>query len=170
MTYSFTDSMIVLMSKRLWTKEELKKAIKNSYSYRQVLSKIGLKEAGGNYVQLKKYIKEYSFDDSHFKGRGWNKGLHFSFVPRIPLKKILVRNSYFQSYKLKNRLIKEGLKLPYCEECGWAKRSKSGRLPLELHHIDGNSHNNRLENLQILCPNCHSLQPNYRGRKKKKPR
>jgi len=69
--------MIVLMSKRLWTKEELKKAIKNSYSYRQVLSKIGLKEAGGNYVQLKKYIKEYSFDDSHFKGRDGIKDYTF---------------------------------------------------------------------------------------------
>lgn len=154
------------MNKRLWTKECLEKAIRESRSYRQVLCKIGLKEAGGNYVQLKKYIKEYNFDISHFKGRGWSKGLHFKFSPKIPLKKILVKNSSFQSYKLKNRLIREKLKPSHCEECGWAEISENGRLPLELHHIDGDSKNNSLENLEILCPNCHSLKSNYRGRKK----
>ncbi|OQX53078.1 MAG: hypothetical protein B5M48_04025 [Candidatus Omnitrophica bacterium 4484_213] len=154
--------------KRSWTIKQLKEAVKNSTSYRQVLKKIGLREAGGNYFQLQKYIKELKIDISHFKGRGWNKGLHFPFKPKIPLEKILVKNSYFQSYKLKNRLIKEGLKPPYCEKCGWAERSPDGRLPLELDHINGDVHDNRLENLRILCPNCHSLQPHYRGRNKRK--
>jgi len=154
------------MSKRSWTDKQLEKAVKESYSYRQVLNKLNLKAAGGNYSQLKKYIKDYNFDISHFKGKGWNKGLQFLFTPKIPLEKLLVKGSNFQSYKLKNRLIKEGLKSAHCEECGWAQRSSDGRLPLELHHIDGNSHNNCLSNLQILCPNCHSLKPNYRGRKK----
>ena len=95
------------MGKRSWTKEQLEKAVKSSYSYRQVLSKIGLKEAGGNYVQLKKYIQEYNLDSSHFKGRGWSKGLSLPFIPRVPLKEILVKNSYFQSHKLKNRLIRK---------------------------------------------------------------
>jgi len=158
------------MKKRSWTKEQLKKAVKDSYSYRMVLGKIGLKPAGGNYAQLNKYIKEYKFDTSHFKGKGWNRGLEYSLKSKIPLEKILVENSLFQSYKLKNRLIKEGLKLPKCEECGWSKKSNDGRLPLELHHIDGNARNNCLDNLQILCPNCHSLKPNYRGRKKNMPR
>lgn len=164
------NGIIVLMDRKSWTKIQLKEAIKNSYSYRQVLSKLKLKPAGGNYAQLKKYIKEYNFDISHFKGRGWNKGLQFLFTPKIPLEKILRKGSNFQSYKLKNRLIKEGLKNPSCEECGWAKKSFDGRLPLELHHIDGNAHNNCLTNLQILCPNCHSLKPNYRGRKINMPR
>lgn len=162
--------IIILMNRRTWTKEQLKEAVKKAYSYRQVLNKIGLRATGGNYVQVKKYIQEYNFDISHFKGRGWNKGLNFLFTPKIPLEKILVKNSNFQSYKLKNRLIKEKLKIGKCEECGWAEISFDGRLPLELHHIDGNSHNNLLENLQILCPNCHSLKPNYRGRKNKMPR
>jgi rubredoxin len=160
------DDIIVLMSKRSWTEIQLKEAIKNSYSYRQVLSKLLLKPSGGNYAQLKKYIKEYNFNISHFKGKGWNRGLQFLFTPKIPLKNILVKGGNFQSYKLKNRLIKEGLKLAQCEDCGWSKKSFDGRLPLELHHIDGDTHNNRLENLQILCPNCHSLKANYRGRKK----
>lgn len=131
---------------------------------------IGLRPAGGNYSQVKNYIKEYNIDISHFKGKGWSRGTNLSFCPKIPLEDILVKGSNFQSYKLKNRLIREGIKPPYCEECGWKKRSEEGYLPLELHHIDGNRNNNLLSNLQILCPNCHSLKANYRGRKKNMPR
>lgn len=126
--------------------------------------KLGLREAGGNYEQAKKYIKEYGLNIKHFKGRGWNLGLRGIGKPLIPLEKILVKNSYFQSFKLKKRLFVVGLKPQYCEQCGWAKKTKDGYLPLELDHINGNRHDNRLENLQILCPNCHSLQPTHRGR------
>ena len=156
------------MKKRTWTVNQLKRAVKSSFSYRQVLHKLGLREAGGNYEQIKKYIKEYKLDFQHFKGRGWNKGLRGIGKPRIPLEKILVKNSYFQSYKLKKRLFADGLKPQYCEKCGWAQRTKDGYLPLELDHINGDRHDNRLGNLRILCPNCHSLTKNHRGRKRKK--
>ncbi len=126
--------------------------------------KLGLREAGGNYEQIKKYIKEYGLNIKHFKGRGWNLGLRGIGKPLIPLEKILVKNSYFQSFKLKKRLFVVGLKPQYCEQCGWAKETKDGYLPLELDHINGNRHDNRLKNLQILCPNCHSLRPTHRGR------
>lgn len=149
---------------RSWKKEQLEKAVKTSKSYRQVLYKLGLKAAGGNYEQIKKYIKEYKFDISHFTGKVWNKGLKGLSFPRIPLENILVKNSTYQSLKLKKRLFTAGLKSPKCEECGWAKTNEDGYLPLELDHINGDYHDNRLENLRILCPNCHSLKPNHRGR------
>ncbi|NQV13800.1 MAG: HNH endonuclease [Parcubacteria group bacterium] len=157
------------MRKRTWTKSQLIKAVASSKSYRQVLLKLSLRQAGGNYSQLKKYIKEYKLNTSHFKGRGWNKGNKLPFLPKIDLKDILIKNSTFQSYKLKKRLFQEGIKPLQCEECGWAKRTKNGRLPLELHHVNGSAHDNRLQNLKILCPNCHSLKPNYRGRNIKSP-
>lgn len=156
------------MRKRSWTREDLEKFVNNSYSYRQVLKKLRLRETGGNYVQIKKYIKEYKLNIQHFKGRGWNAGMSGIGKPIIPLEKILVKNSYFQSHKLKKRLFKVGLKPQYCEQCHWDKRTDDGYLPLELDHINGNRHDNRLENLRVLCPNCHSLTQNHRGRKGKK--
>ncbi len=94
--------------------------------------------------------------------------MHIPFKQKIPLEKILSRDSSFQSYKLKKRLFIAGLKFKYCEECGWDKKTLDGRIPLELDHINGDSRDNRLENLRILCPNCHSLKPTHRGRNKKK--
>ncbi len=152
------------MKKRSWSIDELGEAVQNSFSYRQVLFKINLREAGGNYEQIKKYIHENHFNISHFRGMGWSKGLKGIGKPRIELNKILIKKSYFQSHKLKKRLFKAGLKPQHCEECGWAKRSEDGRLPLELDHMNGDRHDNRIENLRILCPNCHSLQPTHRGR------
>lgn len=64
-----------------------------------MLIKLGLKLAGENYVQIKKYIKEYKLDDSYFTGQGWNKGLIFPIKPAVPLKNILVKDSTYQSYK-----------------------------------------------------------------------
>jgi len=110
------------MKKRSWTEEQLQKAVDSSYSYRQVIKELKLKPTGGNYCQIKKYIQEFSLNVDHFKGKGWSKGINFSFTPKQPLEKILIKNSQFQSHKLKNRLIKEGIKNPCCEECGWSKK------------------------------------------------
>lgn len=155
------------MRTRKWTEQDLIFAVDKSKSIRQVLGYLGLREAGGNYTQVKKYIKEYNLNIKHFTGKTWNKGLTGIGKPHIQLKNILVRNCSFQSYKLKNRLFNARLKKPKCEECGWAVTATDGRLPLELDHINGNSRDNRLENLRILCPNCHSLKPTHRGKNRK---
>ena len=154
--------------KRSWDLSQLELAVKNSESFRNVIKLLNLEPAGGNYDQIKKYIRENSLSVKHFKGKAWNKGKKFDFKPIIDLKDILVKNSSYQSYKLKNRLFIANLKKRSCEECGWARYSKDGRLPLELDHINGNRHDNRLLNLRILCPNCHSLKPTHRGMNRRK--
>lgn len=75
----------------------------------------------------------------------------------------LVENSNICSIKtIKSYLIeKYGNK---CMKCKWCEVNPiSGKVPIELEHIDGNSENNNLENLELLCPNCHSLTPTYKA-------
>jgi hypothetical protein len=150
--------------KRSWSLLQLDDAVKSSKSLRQVIFKLGLKPAGGNYAQIQKYINENKIDTSHFTGKLWSKGLTGLVKPKIPHEKILVQKRTYQIYKLKLRLFAVGIKAEKCEECGWAQRAQDGRLPLELDHINGVSQDNRLENIRILCPNCHSLKPTHRGR------
>lgn len=155
------------MRGRKWTEEQLREAVKSSKSIRKVLQLLGLKPAGGNYVQILRYMEEFKISFEHFTGKSWNKGLKFQGKPRLLLSEILVNNSYYQSFKLKRRLFSEKVKKEKCELCGWAQKALDGRIPLELDHINGNRMDNRLQNLRVLCPNCHSLQPTHRGLNRK---
>ena len=146
-----------------YTQEELRKAVLDSYSIAEVCRKLGIKAAGGNYTTLKQKFLDWKIDTSHFRGQGWNVGLKFKPNPRKPLDEILVKGSTFQAYKLKKRLLKEGLKSHVCEECNLSKW-RDQPIPLELHHVNGDRHDNRIENLMLLCPNCHALTDNYRGK------
>jgi 5-methylcytosine-specific restriction endonuclease McrA len=153
---------------RSWTDELLIEAVKNSFSYRTVIKELGLIPAGGNYDQIKKRIRILEIDTSHFTGSRWNVGVRRKRTRYgTPLKELLVENSGYQSHKLKIKLFEEGLKKQICELCGWSKKSIDGRIPVELDHLNGDHSDNRIENLRILCPNCHSLQPTHRGRNKK---
>lgn len=152
---------------RSWTDLQLEDAIQCCKSFRAVLLLLELVPAGGNYEQVKKRAKELGISTEHFTGMGWNVGLKFNPNPARPLNEILVINSTIQSFGLKKRLIRMGIKKPECEICGWQQMSEDGRIPVELDHINGDRYDNRIENLRILCPNCHSLQLTHRGRNKK---
>ncbi len=152
---------------RSWTDADLQSAVERSKSYRNVLIILKLVPAGGNYEQIRRGIQRLGLSTGHFTGKGWNVGL--KFVPKVaaPLETLLVENGTSQSFVLKKRLFAAGLKTPMCELCGWAQQASDGRIPVELDHINGDHHDNRLVNLRILCPNCHSLQPTHRGKNKK---
>jgi len=58
-----------------------------------------------------------------------------------------------------------------CSQCGWGKLNEiTGKVPLEVDHIDGNFRNNKFDNLRLLCPNCHSLTSTYKNLNKGKGR
>ena len=76
-------------------------------------------------------------------------------------------SSQTQPYKLKLKLFEDGIKEKKCEKCDLTKWLDV-EIPLEIHHIDGDRYNNQLENLMILCPNCHALEPNNSGAANKK--
>jgi hypothetical protein len=126
-----------------YTKEELQTAVQNSFSIAEVCRTLHIKAAGGNYTTLKQRFKDWGIDTSHFRGQGWNVGLKFKPNPRKPLESILVEGSTYQPYKLKLRLLSEGIKDHICESClseTWLDRT----IPLELHHINGDRHDNRI--------------------------
>ena len=83
----------------------------------------------------------------------------------LPLSSILIKDSEYNRTKLKERLFKEGLKEYECECCGISKWNGK-YIALQLHHINGIHNDNRLSNLQILCPNCHSQTDNFSSRGK----
>ena len=89
-----------------------------------------------------------------------NKGV------KIDLNDILSgKHPEYQTFKLHLRLIKEGIKESKCEICGnveWCGKP----IPLQLDHIDGDSHNHLLTNLRIVCPNCHAQTETYCGKNK----
>ena len=109
-------------------------------------------------------------DCSHFTYANWNKGLtsndHQS-IKKKPIEEILIEDSGWTSYSIKLRLLKEGLKERKCERCGRTEW-EGEEMPLQLHHLNGKHNDNRLENLQILCPNCHALTENYAGKSSKR--
>src|SRR4030042_2489059 len=120
------------MKKRSWTEKQLRQAVKKSKSIRQVLRGLNLRMAGGNYAQIKKYLKLYGIDTKHFAGQGWHKGMRGIGKPLIKLEDILVRNSDFQSFKLKKSIFLAKLKPQHCEFCAWNEKSRDGRCPRGL--------------------------------------
>ena len=156
------------MKKKVFDLEKVKELVKNNLSIAGVLRGLEIKPEGGNYRSIKKFIKDNNIDTSHFTGAAWNKGDRYRFFgKKYDLKDILVQNSpYKTTNSLKRRLFSENIKEEKCEICGISEwRGK--KLSLELHHINGDPFDNRIENLQIICPNCHSITENYRGKNKK---
>jgi len=141
--------------------KEFEELVYSSNSIREVIEKMGLKSAGGNYASFHNRVKRLSLDISHFSKDPWNKGQKFG--PQRELSEYFSNKYSITSHKLRRRLIREGYFEHKCSKCLndiWM----GSPMPLELNHIDGNHLNNSLNNLEIICPNCHALTPNYRGK------
>lgn len=159
MLTTFTIKGVIIKYNK--TNEEFISIVKESNSIAEVIIKCGLIPAGGNYQSVGKRIKSLSLDISHFKSHAWNKGQFFG--PKRPIEDYLSNKFPIQSHALRKRLIKEKIKENKCESCNL---SEWLGLPikLELHHIDGDHSNNNLNNLKVLCPNCHALTSTFRGK------
>jgi 5-methylcytosine-specific restriction endonuclease McrA len=148
------------------TDQEVIQAVSNSLSYRQALINLGLKPIGGNYRILQRRIKELSLDTKHFTGQGHLKGKTHNWATKTPLAEILVEGSNYQSYSLKKRLFREKIIENKCSECGLGDEWFGKKINHHLDHINGVNTDNRLENLRLLCPNCHSQTDTYTGKNK----
>lgn len=161
-----------IMASRLYnyTKEELQKLLNESNSYADLLRKIGMSEHGGNRTTLRKIINEYDLDLTQISENRRLENLkildNLHKKPK-PLNEILVNNSQYKSSDLLKRLFAEGYKEKKCECCGiteWMDKD----IAFQLHHKDGDNHNNELGNLESLCPNCHSQTDNFAGKSSSK--
>lgn len=139
-----------------FTRQEIEKFVNESFSYAQLAKKIGYNDQsknGSTYRVIHEMIDTLNLDVSHFKGQGWNKD-NFDYSRFTYGKKI-------KSSQAVDAII--ALRGHKCEVCGLTEWIDSP-IPLEVHHIDGQELNSELNNLLLICPNCHALTDNYRGR------
>lgn len=96
-----------------------------------------------------------------YAGNQGGKGIKSD--PKYKTAEEYVKGTCVKSYVLKQKLIRDGLREAKCEICGLSEWL-GNPIPLELDHIDGNHYNNDLNNVRIICPNCHALQPTNSGK------
>lgn len=141
------------MKRRTWTEEQLEIAVMKSRSLRETLLSLNLAVAGGSYEHIRKHIDRLKLDTSHWNGQsgkgrlGRNKQLH--------LDDILKTDSNYPSHQVRIALVKAGVKENQCEICK-IKDWRENPITIQLHHKNKIRNDHRLENLQMLCPNCHS--------------
>ncbi len=155
------------MSKTKYTKELLEPLVKESTSIAQVLRKLGLREAGGSHSYISIKIKEYGLDSSHFLGQAANCGENHKGGHKQEWKEILAERAEGKrqrSFKLRRALIESGVEYK-CAKCGNEGEWNGQPLMLQVEHKNQNWLDDRRENLEFLCPNCHSQTPGWCGSK-----
>lgn len=117
------------------------------------------KQLGCKQDTLNSYLKKMGIE---YNGQQSKKGQQKGSNIYIPAMHYIENNLPIHSYRLKEKLIRDGIKKDCCEICG-CSTWQGVKLSLELHHKNCNHNDNTLENLQILCPNCHSIQEGNSG-------
>jgi len=147
------------MESNKYNKKDFELIVKNSKNITDVAKNLGLKPYCGNRNTIKKYIKSYNIDISHFMNI-YNKKV-YNLIRGRKLVDILVINSNFNTTHLKDRLYIEGLKKRECEKCGQDENWHGEHISLILDHINGIKNDLRIENLRIVCPNCNATLPTH---------
>lgn len=149
------------------SKENLQYLLDNSNTMVEVIKKIGLPAYNGNHKTINKRIKEDNLDITKLiekRKKFQRENIKKLKTPKT-LNEILVKNSNFNNTNLKHKLIKEGILENQCSECGLLPVWNNKPISLQLDHINGINNDNRLENLRILCPNCHTQTETYSGKR-----
>lgn len=139
---------------------DIKKAIDNSLTMSEACYKLGM-----HFNTFKRYAQKLNLYKPNQGGKGTNKPYRGN--NKYELKDILDgKVPYYSTFKLKIRLLKEGIKQNICEICGISEWNNK-QLNMELDHIDGNRFNHSLDNLRMICPNCHAQTDTYRSKNAK---
>ena len=140
------------IGKKKYSLGELIVAAQKVFSMSSLLKELNIKPAGGNYIHMKKVLQEEKIDCAHWTGQAWSKD-----------QQLKDWSQYTKVGQLKKHLIKDkGHKCECCDLVEWLNFP----IVLEIHHLDGDRSNNSLENLQLLCCNCHATTDNWRNKKR----
>ncbi|MCX4666967.1 HNH endonuclease [Streptomyces sp. NBC_01381] len=151
-----------------WTRELLEPVVAASTSMCEVLRRLGLEVVGGHHTHISRRVRAYGIDTSHFTPPERTESMRNNRRRRTPTE-LLVADPELTRREPGSRLQRAMLEVGVpecCALCGMKPVWLGCSLPLEVDHIDGDWHNNRVENLRLLCPNCHSVTDTYRGRAK----
>lgn len=140
-------------------KEILEQLVKESNSFSEILGKQNKTISGASIKLLKQKLDTYKISYSFIK----NKKV---IAKTIPLEEILQKNRPYKAQDLKQRLIKIGILKDECCLCGQSNTWNGKALTLQLDHINGDHNDNRIENLRVLCPNCHSQTETFGNKRK----
>lgn len=154
------------MKKFDWSKEKLESTVKTVNCWWDWMRALNIPTHGCNYRTLKNKALQYNIDTSHFnhiyarthngKRTIKNRTNDEIFNSFTPIKRETVKSAYID--RILNGIAK-------CEICGITEWNNKP-LVFHIHHIDGCPTNNNLDNLQLLCPNCHSQTDNYSNKKR----
>jgi hypothetical protein len=158
-----------------YSKESLEEAVRNSKTWAEVCHFFNIDPSNGTQSYLIQRAKEWGIKHDHFRGKGW-AGIGGNLTPRntprdpqsqletglFPTKKtiqdyLVLEGPKISNATLKRLLVESGLKKDECEWCGLTEWLGM-KISIELDHIDQNQRDLRIENLQLLCPNCHSMK------------
>lgn len=153
-----------------WTREVLEPVVAASTSVNEVLRRLGLEVVGGHHTNISRRIKAYGLDTSHFtpvvRTERQRNNQRRRTAEEILVEVTSAGATRVPSSRLKRAMRELGV-AECCALCGIGPVWLGEPLPLEVDHIDGDWRNNRIENLRLLCPNCHSTTDSYRGRGKR---
>lgn len=138
---------------RNYTDQDIKNNAAVSNSMSQLLTKLNLRATGGNYNNMKRLLQKLDINCQHWNGQGWSKG-----------QRLKDWSKYTSVSALKKQLLKQrGNICECCKNTHWMDFP----MKLQAHHMDGDKTNNIPQNIQLLCPNCHSYTDNWKNTKTK---
>ncbi len=147
-------------AKRIWTDEDLQREAPRAENMKDLLGALGLRFSGSQYPRIRKDCERLGINLSHFRH---GKGTYA--IPDTEWVEQRLRKGKPTGPLILRRLVGAGLRTRHCERCG-ITQWQGTPAPLQVDHINGDPRDNRLDNLAILCANCHALTPTW-GKKKR---